>query len=105
MCVMISVTEVTIHLARLGVRLREARLARREPMEVFAQRLDISVPTLRAMESGSPTVAVGTWLTALWLLDRLGEVDGLLAPAESLLDKVRAGTQRERKRAPRRLRA
>jgi hypothetical protein len=68
-------------------------------MAVFAERIGVSVPTLRAMERGAPTVQLGAWVNALWALDRLPELAGLLAPRESLLDRARAREKPVRQRA------
>jgi transcriptional regulator with XRE-family HTH domain len=99
---MVSITGAANALAQLGARLRAARLARDESMAVFAQRLGVSVPTLRAMERGADTVAIGYWANALWALDRISELDAVLVPAESLLDIARRAGQRSRQRASRR---
>jgi transcriptional regulator with XRE-family HTH domain len=80
-----------------GLRLREARLARNDSMEVFAHRIGVSVATIRDMERGVPTVQVGTWLNALAILERLDEVEGLLRPKASLIEQARL----ERLRRPR----
>ena len=52
----------------LGQRLRLARLAREDCQQSFVFRIGVSVPTLRKMETGSPQVAIGTWVKALDLL-------------------------------------
>lgn len=100
----IAITEPTLELVQLGSRLRAARLARDESMQLFAQRIGISVPTLRAMESGAASVQVGYWLRALWALDRLHDLAGVLAPSESVLDRARAmaAQPKARRRARRR---
>ena len=89
-------------LAELGGRLRAARLERNDTMEIFAQRLGISVGTVRAMERGSPTVQIGAWLNALWILNELDSLTSILAPRESLLDRVRAEEKGRRQRASKR---
>ena len=89
-------------LTALGRRLRAARLERGDPMDVFAERVGVSPSTLRAMEKGLPTVQLGAWLAAFWVLDRLDEVDRLLQPRASLLDQARAAPRKVRQRAPRR---
>lgn len=101
---MIAITESALELVQLGARLRAARLARDESMQLFAQRIGISVPTLRAMESGVASVQVGYWLRALWALDRLHDLAGVLAPSESVLDRARAlaAQPKARRRARRR---
>lgn len=68
-------------------------------MAVFAERIGVSVPTLRAMERGTPTVQIGAWSNALWALDRLDDLASVLASRQSLLDRARAGTPRVRQRA------
>jgi hypothetical protein len=58
--------------------------------------------TLRAMEHGTATVQIGAWIKALWILDRLEDLNGVLAQKESLLDQARAPRTRSRQRASRR---
>jgi transcriptional regulator with XRE-family HTH domain len=89
-------------LAELGRRLRAARIERNDTMEVFAQRLGVSVGTVRAMERGAPTVQVGAWLNALWVLNQLDTVTHVLEPKESLLERIRAEEKGRRQRASRR---
>jgi transcriptional regulator with XRE-family HTH domain len=89
-------------LSELGKRLRAARIERNDTMEVFAQRLGVSVGTVRAMERGAPTVQVGAWLNALWILNQLETVTRVLEPQESPLDRIRAQEKRRRQRASRR---
>lgn len=100
-----SVTSFQSALTVLGHRLRAARLERGDAMEVFAARVGVSQSTLRAMEKGSPTVQIGSWLAAFWVLDRLEETDRLLQPRASLLDQARAAPRKVRQRAPRRPRS
>ena len=71
----------------LGSRLRAERLRRNDTQAIFSARLGISVPTLRKMESGSPSVSVGCWLVALNILDRAGDLDAILAAPEDLFAK------------------
>ncbi len=94
---MVSIRPSADALAALGRRLREARLARDEPMRVFAERIGVSVPTLRAMEQGAGTVAITHWVNALWALDRLHELSSVLATSLSPLD-LAALEQRPRRR-------
>ncbi len=96
---MISITISADALVDLGRRLREARIAGNQTMAVFAARLGVSAPTLRDMERGAPTVQIGTWINALWALDRLEELAGVLADRASLLDRVRQAKRPQRKRA------
>jgi transcriptional regulator with XRE-family HTH domain len=97
---MISIDAQT-QLSNLGKRLRALRLERNERQEDFAARLGVSVPTLRKLEQGDPAVAVGTWLDAIWLLDRLDDLAQVLAPRKSLFDQWERQQLPERKRASR----
>jgi DNA-binding XRE family transcriptional regulator len=99
-----KIDEVGRLLEMLAGRLRAARVARNDTMEVFAERIGVSTGTVRAMERGSSTVAIGAWLNALWALDRLAELERVLQPRPSLLDTARAAgkTRRQRASKPRR---
>lgn len=97
-----QVTEARKALTALGRRLRHARLERNEGMAVFAQRIGVSEQTVRAMERGLPTVQIGTWLEALWVLNDLESIDRLLERRESLLDIARREKIPRRQRASRR---
>jgi transcriptional regulator with XRE-family HTH domain len=92
----------TVALKELGQRLRDARLARNDPMAIFAERLGVSERTVRAMEQGRPTVQVGTWVQALWVLDALESLDRILESQASLLDRARRMHEPRRQRASRR---
>lgn len=97
-----EVAEVSQVLLELGERLRAARIERNDTMAVFAERLGVSLGTMRAMEHGLPTVQIGIWLNALWVLNQLDAVTHLLEPRESVLDRVRAQDKYRRQRASRR---
>jgi transcriptional regulator with XRE-family HTH domain len=97
-----QVEESIIVLRELGLRLRGARLARDDSMAIFAERLGVSERTVRAMEQGRPTVHVGVWLNALWVLDALEPIERILEPRESLLDRARNMHKPGRRRASRR---
>ena len=62
---------------KLGADLRDARLRRRIPTVVMAQRASISRTTLNKAEKGDPNVSMGTYATLLFitgLLPRLAEL-------------------------------
>jgi transcriptional regulator with XRE-family HTH domain len=99
---MIDIKEQRYYLSELGTRLKTLRLARNDIMAVFAQRLGVSAGTLRAMEHGTATVQIGAWVKALWVLDHLDDLNGVLAQKASLLDQARAPRNRARQRASRR---
>jgi transcriptional regulator with XRE-family HTH domain len=97
-----QVDESTATLRELGLRLRNARLERNDSMAIFAERLGVSERTVRAMEQGRPTVHVGVWFNALWVLDVLEPVTRILEPQEGLLDRARNLHKPRRQRASRR---
>ena len=79
-----------------------SRLSRDESMATFAERIGVSVPTLRAMEKGVDTVSIGHWVNELWALDRLGDLANVLETHESVLDLARRAEVPRRQRASRR---
>src|SRR6266567_6358559 len=99
---MLDIKEQQQHLSELGIRLKSLRLARNDTMTVFAERLGVSAGTLRAMEHGTATVQIGAWVKALWVLDHLDGLSGVLAQKQSLLEQARAPRTRLRQRASRR---
>ncbi len=90
-------------LLNLGLRLKTSRLERDDPQKEFAFRIGVSIPTLQKMEHGNPNVAIGTWIKALDILNKLDELEGLIAPQKSLAERYEVqkgiqGRQRVRKR-------
>ena len=65
---------------KLGSDLAVARLRRKESLKTWAQRMGVSVPTLQRLEAGDPGVGIGIVATALWLIQRDGELGALAAP-------------------------
>ena len=65
---------------KLGADLAVARLRRKESLKTWASRMGISVPTLQRLEAGDPSVGIGIIATALWLIQRDGELGNLAAP-------------------------
>jgi hypothetical protein len=74
-------------LKNLGFRLRGERLKRNDSQSVFAARVGVSVPTLRKMEAGDPTVMIGNWVSALDVLERVKDLNAVLAEPEDLFAK------------------
>jgi len=95
--------KVATKLPNLGSRLRSERIRRNETQALFAARIGVSVPTLRKMECGDPTVLIGYWATALEVLDRAGDLDAILAPPEDLFAKHAQMKAPLRRRASRRV--
>lgn len=85
-------------LRKLGSDIRDARLRRRVPAAVMAQRAYISRTTLLKVEKGEPGVAFGTYAAVLFAL---GMVDRLRDLASAKTDEV--GLALEGERLPRRI--
>lgn len=71
---------VQVSLEVLGEHLRLGRKRRKESLRSWALRLNVSVPTLAAMERGDPRVSMGVYATALWLVGRDDALRSLAAP-------------------------
>lgn len=95
---------VLAQLRTLGENLAIARKRRLEPRKTWAQRIGVTEPTLARMERGDPSVALGTYATALWLMGRSQALVDLAAPEHdmgALESEVRAAQTRSvRKRQP-----
>ena len=76
---MFTYTETEYVLKALGEKLRLARIRKGDTQEIFAARLRVSVPTLRSMEKGSPTVSLVVFLNALSVLGRIEDMDRVLS--------------------------
>ena len=61
-----------------------ARQRRKESLRAWATRMAVSVPTLIRMEKGDPSVGMGVYATALWLMGRHGALPEMAAPAQDL---------------------
>jgi len=89
-------------LEKLGADLAVARLRRKESLRSWAVRLGVSVATLQRLEAGDPSVGIGIVATALWLIQRDGELQSLAAPEYdrgAIEMDVRAATELGRARA------
>lgn len=102
----------TAAIEKLGADLAVARLRRKESLRSWAQRMGVSVPTLQRLEAGDPSVGIGIVATALWLIQRDGELRGLAAPEHDqgaiemdVREAVELGRARAQASAQARLRA
>lgn len=86
-------------LRKLGHDIRNARLRRRIPAAILAERASISRTTLHKVEHGDPGVCSGTYATILF---SLGMVDRLADVADPRHDAV--GLDLEEERLPERIR-
>jgi hypothetical protein len=92
----------TAALEKLGADLAVARLRRKESLRSWAQRMGVTVSTLQRLEAGDPSVSIGIVATALWLMQRDGELRHLAAPEHdqgALEMDVREAVQLGRARA------
>jgi len=71
---------VRAQLRLLGENLAIARKRRRESRQLWAQRIGVSLPTLTRMEKGDPSVSMGVYATALWMMGRAQVLAELAAP-------------------------
>lgn len=69
-------------LAALGGRLRAARLRRKLTQAVLAERVGVTLPTLRKMETGDPSASLATVVRVLQALGLAGDIDKLAAQDE-----------------------
>src|ERR1700677_3751387 len=83
---------------KLGSDIRDARLRRRIPVAVMAERAFISRTTLVKLEKGDPGVAVGTYAVVLFVL---GMIDRLSELASTRSDEV--GLALDEERLPKRI--
>ncbi len=71
-------------LRQLGENLAIARSRRKESQRAWAARIGVSVPTLIRMERGDPTVGMGVYASALWLMGRIQALPEVAAPVHDL---------------------
>ncbi len=96
---------VTRALRKLGRDIRDARLRRRIPAAVVAERASISRTTLVKLEGGDPGVSIGITATVLFVLgmaERVGELadirndeQGLALAEEQLPKRIRTRKRRD----------
>lgn len=94
---------VLAQLQQLGAHLAIARKRRKASRRDWAARIGVTEPTLARMEKGDPSVAFGSYATALWLIGRVQALAELAAPERDLgaLDsEVRAAALRSVRKAP-----
>ena len=83
----------------LGENIRLARIRRKIRQEDMANRISISVKTYRKIESGDPTVAIGLYVSALFMLGLAADFSALADPAQD-----RVGLSMEKRHMPERIR-
>lgn len=96
-------SSVLAHLRELGENLSVARKRRRETIKAWAQRIGVSEPTLIRMEKGDPSVSMGVYATALWMMGRDQAMVDLAAPEHdmgALEEAVRVAKARAVRKRP-----
>ena len=86
-------------LVQLGLSVRRARQARRWTIAEAAARVMVSPATIKRLEAGDPSVAIGTWAN---LLSQLGLINAVVAAASPANDPV--GEALRAREAPQRIR-
>lgn len=102
---LLNLTPATLRaIETMGSHLALARVRRKESLATRAKRVGVSVPTLVKMENGDPTVSLGAYAQALWLIGRDSELARLAAPEfdrEAMEQDVDEAIQLGRQRARR----
>jgi transcriptional regulator with XRE-family HTH domain len=86
----------------LGERLRAARLRRKMTQAIMAERVGVSVPTLKKLEDGDPTTSLATMARVLTVLGLAGDIDKIGAEdklGRELQDSELAAPRPTRRRA------
>jgi len=87
-------------LASLGDNIRLARLRRRLPATLVAERAGMSRATLRGIEHGDPSVSIGAYANVLLSLGLVADL-GLVARDDALGRKLQDAGLEVKSRAPR----
>ena len=87
---------------QMGLQIKYARLRRKLPSELVAERAGISRATLVSIEKGSPSVAMGCYAAVLHALNYMDKDLLLVAKDDELGRKLQDLDLPVRKRAPRR---
>ena len=89
-------------LEQMGLQIKYARLRRKLPSELVAERAGIGRATLVSIEKGSPSVAMGCYAAVLHALNYMDKDLLLVAKDDELGRKLQDLDLPVRKRAPRR---
>ncbi len=85
--IMINNISVESLLQQLGNRLKSARLLRNESQAVFAARIGLTRQTYSKMEKGNPTIPIGKWLAASYILRLLSTWEKVLVTEDNLFEQ------------------
>lgn len=70
-------------LKQLGEQIRIARKRRQWTIAELAKKIDVSSPTIIALEKGVPTVSIGVLVSILWTLGLETELRNLANPSDT----------------------
>ena len=73
----------------MGSRIRAARIRRGDQQKTFAFRIGVSMPTLRDLEKGKPTVSLGAFMNALQAVGHLDDMATVMAGVDTEKKRVR----------------
>lgn len=95
-------TAVADDLQAMGAAVRARRVARQETQRALAQRLGLSLRTLRDIEKGAPTVSLGSVVGVMWALGLRAQVEDALSgrPADLAGSARVARPNKHKGRAP-----
>lgn len=85
----------------LGGRLRAARLRRKMTQAVLAERVGVTLPTLRKLETGDPSASLATVVRVLQALGLAQDIDKLAAQDELGRELQDIDLKQPRRSAPR----
>ena len=84
----------------VGQNIQIARKRRRIPLRQMSERTLISVPTIRKVEAGDPSVSIGIFLQILWVLQLHTGFEKIADPTKDIL-----GNMKELRRLPKKIHA
>lgn len=87
-------------LRRIGGGIKTARLRRNMSQQELADRLGVSIHTVRAIEAGGAGTAIGTYLHALWVLDLIATVSDVADPTLDRVGMAYEDSDRRRRSGP-----
>ncbi len=86
-------------LKKLGADIHDARKRRRITIKLMAERIGVTRLTLAKLERGAPTVSMGSYAMALYVLGKIDELENLMDRTNDPL-----GLDLEDERLPKRIR-
>ncbi len=91
-------------LTRIGSGIKTARLRRNMSQQQLADRVGVSVLTIRAVEEGKASTAIGSYIHAMWVLGLIETLSSVADPSLDAEGLVLEGADRRRTGGRRRYR-